>query len=957
MAGDSGGKTKAGSGEDGGKQPGSDDTGKGDSPDNSAQTNIEDGDKQLDNNVTNHIPSSRPEALNRGSWSWRAKATPVASVAKESVFVEQGVSSESADVTRQRPSSSVSKSMRGSRKSIPLVAEATRVHATSDGVAKSQAQSSSKRPVESSVPETKSEKSGALDACPEDESPNTSEGKEAAPVSTGTKVEESEAGVGGGGARPQSGNWLKWWSRPDGYGSDTEKLQTERAAKKPRVDTAEEEVNAPQPQESPNELDQEVGKDAETNAEDANAKPEMTSNSSRSWFRMWSNAQNEQAVAEQNEESNANGDRQNGDSPDATNPSAAPDDATAMTAASGSSSTAENATSKDRHKPETSRPKPSGWAFWSTEKVNSIGEASAANGTQTEVGELAVADTPSQSHPEAAQFNEQRKERKPASSNTPKGGASLLNITSKSTSQNAASAQSLAEPATASKPRPEAAAIPQLKATLEDIEQPAPVYRNKETQSRPNLVLPSFRDSFSPPPTISYLDRLTSYLAQSLHIPGTEPPRPPTYPYISRTPHRVKKAVAIGIHGFFPAAVFNRVIGQPTGTSIRFASYAAASIKQWCQEHQPDVKDIRIEKVALEGEGNIAERVTTLWKLLLNWLSHLRQADFILVAAHSQGVPVATMLIAKLLQLGALAPNVRIGICAMAGINLGPFIEYKSRLFGNTALELFDFCESTSKVSITYADAVDVCLRNNVRITYIGSLDDQLVSLESSLHAPLSHPYVSRAVFMDGRLHSNNFLTHLVVFSVKLRNRGISDHGLLREISAPLAGSLVGGEGHSRVYDDPAVYMCAAEFALESTDMVIPVQAHAVTSEAMGEEDRQRITARRASLSGYPREMTAANHMRRGSLSMGLPGIAPVIAPYHIHAGAAGSTSATNVAEKNPFVLPWAVRGMLEEEAVKKDPELQKEVHDLVREFEQWRPTGKGLKDVRWRLEGVRSLL
>jgi hypothetical protein len=90
---------------------------------------------------------------------------------------------------------------------------------------------------------------------------------------------------------------------------------------------------------------------------------------------------------------------------------------------------------------------------------------------------------------------------------------------------------------------------------------------------------------------------------------------------------------------------------------------------------------------------------------------------------------------------------------------------------------------------------------------------------------------------------------------------------------------------------------------------------------------------------------------------MGLPGIAPIIAPYHIHAGAAGSTSATNVAEKNPFVLPWAVRGMLEEEAVKKDPELQKEVHDLVREFEQWRPTGKGLKDVRWRLEGVRSLL
>jgi hypothetical protein len=792
---------------------------------------------------------------------------------------------------------------------------------------------------------------------PLNEAPDTSEDKKTAPTSIGRKIEESDTELGGGDARPQSGNWLKWWSRPDGYGSDTEKLQTERAAKKPRVDITEEEVNTTQPEGPPTQAVQEVEKYADKNVEDTNAKPEMTSNSSRSWFRMWSNAQNEQAVAEQNAENDANGDRQNGDIQDKPNPNIASNDTIITTAASGTAGTTGDAASKDHNGPEASRPKPSGWAFWSTEKITTVGETSAVDGTQMEVGELAVADTPSQSHPEAAQFNEQRKERKPASSNITKGAASLLNKASKGISESAAPAQSHAESATASKPRPEAAAIPQLKATLEDIEPPAPVYRNKETQSRPNIVLPTFRDSFSPPPTIGYLDRLTSYLAQSLHIPGAEPPRPPTYPYISRTPHRVKKAIAIGIHGFFPAAVFNRVIGQPTGTSIRFASYAAASIKQWCQEHQPEVKDVRIEKVALEGEGNIAERVTTLWKLLLNWLSHLRQADFILVAAHSQGVPVATMLIAKLLQLGALAPNVRIGICAMAGINLGPFIEYKSRLFGNTALELFDFCESTSKVSMAYADAIDVCLRNNVRITYIGSLDDQLVSLESSLHAPLSHPYVSRAVFMDGRLHSNNFLTHLVVFSVKLRNRGISDHGLLREISAPLAGSLVGGEGHSRVYDDPAVYMCAAEFALESTDMIIPVQAHAVTTEAMGEEDRQRITARRASLSGYPREMAAANHMRRGSLGMGLPGIAPIIAPYHIHAGAAGSTSATNVAEKNPFVLPWAVRGMLEEEAVKKDPELQKEVHDLVREFEQWRPTGKGLKDVRWRLEGVRSLL
>ena len=53
---------------------------------------------------------------------------------------------------------------------------------------------------------------------------------------------------------------------------------------------------------------------------------------------------------------------------------------------------------------------------------------------------------------------------------------------------------------------------------------------------------------------------------------------------------------------------------------------------------------------------------------------------------------------------------------------------------------------------------------------------------------------------------SMSSLTHLVGFAMKLRNLGISDHGLIRELSSPLAGSLYSGEGHSRIYEDDAVY-------------------------------------------------------------------------------------------------------------------------------------------------------
>jgi hypothetical protein len=45
-----------------------------------------------------------------------------------------------------------------------------------------------------------------------------------------------------------------------------------------------------------------------------------------------------------------------------------------------------------------------------------------------------------------------------------------------------------------------------------------------------------------------------------------------------------------------------------------------------------------------------------------------------------------------------------------------------------------------------------------------------------------------------------------VGLALKLRNLGFPDHGLIRELSSPLAGSIYTGGGHSRIYDDEAVY-------------------------------------------------------------------------------------------------------------------------------------------------------
>lgn len=115
---------------------------------------------------------------------------------------------------------------------------------------------------------------------------------------------------------------------------------------------------------------------------------------------------------------------------------------------------------------------------------------------------------------------------------------------------------------------------------------------------------------------------------------------------------------------------------------------------------------------------------------------------------------------------------------------------------------------------------------------------------------------------------------------------------MIRELSTPLAGSLYGGEGHSRIYDDEAGYYLTVEHALETT--------------SLGE-----------------------------------------IPPRFYREGATTS--------QNPYILPFAMRGVLEEDYVR--TELYGEITELIKQFDEWKPSAKALKDVKFRLEGVRSKL
>ncbi|CDO92071.1 unnamed protein product [Kluyveromyces dobzhanskii CBS 2104] len=375
------------------------------------------------------------------------------------------------------------------------------------------------------------------------------------------------------------------------------------------------------------------------------------------------------------------------------------------------------------------------------------------------------------------------------------------------------------------------------------------------------------------------------------------------------------KVLIIGVHGFFPTKMIRPLIGEPTGTSMKFILEAETAVSRWFQKHDTHAE---ISKIALEKEGKVLDRVEFFFDVLKRWINEINSADFVYFVAHSQGCPVTIMLLAKLIEAGIIdIDNITtsegspisinstekkkiISILAMAGINNGPFygadqtffVKAYSAIESDSLKELFEFQNFHSVLSQKFIQSLRICIASNVKIAFVGSINDQLVPLYSSTCQFAHHPNIFKATFVDKDSRTPAFITRIVSIANHLINLGYDDHSIIKEISASLAGTLTGG-GHSKIYNEGQVYELGIRFALETTDL--PTEVPVIYK-------------------GYEVDQLGSN-------------------PYH---------------------LPWCMRGLLYETGVHLGKE---EIDMLFSEFEQWDPETKQLKNVKYRLNGLKSKL
>ncbi|KAJ8296096.1 hypothetical protein OF846_001412 [Rhodotorula toruloides] len=464
-----------------------------------------------------------------------------------------------------------------------------------------------------------------------------------------------------------------------------------------------------------------------------------------------------------------------------------------------------------------------------------------------------------------------------------------------------------------------------------------------------NLVLPTFNDTFLRPPRSfapkkSTLTRAVSVVSSYFfHRPPTEEstsPRlvqaqqaagfnptgmltemrddpaerlPKSLDVISEGPRlgKVKRVVTIGVHGWFTSNnMIKSLMGEQTGTSVKFATMMHDAVHSYLESH--DVSSFNIQAIALEGQGEVDYRVNKLYSQLVGreeWLKAIKMADAVFVATHSQGSVVSTQLLARMLDQG-LITGTQTHLLAMCGIAQGPFMylyqsialaPYFNYLESAPARELFAFQDAESVPAIKFIDSLRIILNAGVKLTVVGSLNDQVVPLYSALFSGVSHPAILRAVYIDSdAFRTSDFLANLIVFAIRLRNAGLSDHDLVYHVSEALAGALT-GVGHSKIYEEEDVYKLAVRYHFETTHLTEP-PTHLDT----------RTTPPPLSMSFNPRD------------------------------------------RRNPYLLTWALRGIIEDPQVREL--FSNELVALREAYETWKPQTKVLKDVKLKLEGIRMM-
>jgi hypothetical protein len=249
--------------------------------------------------------------------------------------------------------------------------------------------------------------------------------------------------------------------------------------------------------------------------------------------------------------------------------------------------------------------------------------------------------------------------------------------------------------------------------------------------------------------------------------------------------------------------------------------------------------------------------------------------------------------------------------------------------------------DSSSSISQKFRQSLAYVLKCGLKVVLTGSMQDQVVPLYSGIMSSVNHSNILRSIYIDGHIYSeDDFLINLIVFALRLRNTGLPDYDLLVHLSEVLAGSLYALEGgHSTIYEELEVYMTAIRYTFETAPFGKYVRAFPSSKNESPPPIRKPSISRKTSSSAASLLMTASN-----------------VFPIAAEVEEAKMESFQAKQQQNPFYLPWALHGICSDPMILADEVMKKDLARLLKLFEQWNPTSSRLRELKFRLDPLRTI-
>ena len=330
-----------------------------------------------------------------------------------------------------------------------------------------------------------------------------------------------------------------------------------------------------------------------------------------------------------------------------------------------------------------------------------------------------------------------------------------------------------------------------------------------------SLVLPEIENNYR----VNTL-RSEARIRLSQYVRGFTPQRHLYLQNMKNAQKSYKRAFVLSIHGFLPQKIVRNIIGESSLNSELMTKKVVSEMKRWGDINNVD---INFQTLSVEGYGKREDRVNEIIEIIKDWDEEIKKCEYFVCVSNGMNCSISLKVLRFLVDEGLLSNEIqdKLGFISLGGAYYGALESIESKISnrGNVGQDAEIISEMFGMSESEVFEDFEILLKENFKVSLVGSLNDCFVGIHSSLLLDIDHCNIYRNIFIDGKENLSDFLISLIELIVIVKNLKYKDYQLLNEISQYFQGN-VGEGGHFTMMEDKNSYRNGIKFMMDTSNSI-----------------------------------------------------------------------------------------------------------------------------------------